>query len=141
MAWAPRIESSGIALSSSPANCLEIISVTKVTINIVICFYLPTTVSLVSINYWYETDLPCKLHAFGVKVLHFTCSSRTDFPYIFYKFTHFCFSCSPYISLKLWQLQLRFMHFTYSNLAAMMRFRPYPHPIKCVFVWLHFWRH
>ena len=39
--------------------------------------------------------------------------------YIFYKFTHFCFSCSPNISLKLWQLQLRFTHFTYSNLAAM----------------------
>ena len=37
-------------------------------------------------------------------------------PYIFYKLKHFCFSCSPYISLK---LQLRFMHFTYSNLAVM----------------------
>ena len=53
-----------------------------------------------------------------MKVPHFTCTSHTNFPYIFYKFPHFCFSCSPYISLKLWQLQLRFTHFTYSNLAA-----------------------
>ena len=55
-----------------------------------------------------------------VKVPHFTCTSRTNFPYIFYKFTHFRFSCSPYISLKLRQLQLRFTHFTSSNLAAMI---------------------
>ena len=37
----------------------------------------------------------------------------------FYKFTHFRFSCSSYISLKLRQFQLKFTHFTYSNLAAM----------------------
>ena len=60
-----------------------------------------------------------KLHAFGVKVLHFSCTSCTSFLYIFYKFMHFRFSCTLYISLKLWQLQLRFMHFTYLNLAAM----------------------
>ena len=40
---------------------------------------------------------PAKLYAFGVKVLHFYCTSQTNFPYIFYKFTHFCFSCSPNI--------------------------------------------
>ena len=33
---------------------------------------------------------------------------------------NFCFSYSPYISVKLRQLQLRFTHFTYSNLAAML---------------------
>ena len=38
------------------------------------------------------------------KVPHFTLTSRTNFPYIFYKFTHFQFSSSPYISLKLRQL-------------------------------------
>ena len=36
-----------------------------------------------------------------------------------HKFTHFCFSCSPYISLKLQQLQLRFTHFSFLNSAAM----------------------
>ena len=64
---------------------------------------------------------PAKLHTFGVKVPHFALTSRTHFPYISYKFTHFRFSCSPYISLKLRQLQLRFTHVTYSNLAAMRR--------------------
>ena len=64
---------------------------------------------------------PAKLHAFGMKVPHFTCSLRTNFPYIFNKVMHFRFSCSPYISLKLRQLQLRFTHFTYSNLAAIRR--------------------
>ena len=44
-------------------------------------------------------DRPAKLHTFGMKVQHFTCSSRTNFPYIFYKFTHFRFSCSPYIKI------------------------------------------
>ena len=44
----------------------------------------------------------------------------TNFPYIFYKFTHFRFSCSPYIFLNLQHLQLRFTHFTYSNLTAMV---------------------
>ena len=53
-----------------------------------------------------------------MKVPHFTLTACTDFPYISYKFTHFCFSCSPHISLKLRQLQLRFTHVTYSNLAA-----------------------
>ena len=56
--------------------------------------------------------LPWKYHIF--LVLH-----TQIFHTIFDKFTHFRFSCSPYISLKLWQLQLRFTHFTYSNLAAM----------------------
>ena len=39
--------------------------------------------------------------------LPWTCTSRTNFPYIFYKFTHFRFSYSPrpYISKKLRQLQ------------------------------------
>ena len=41
---------------------------------------------------------PAKLHAFGMKVPHFTCSSCTNFSYIFYKFTHFRLSCSPYIN-------------------------------------------
>ena len=50
----------------------------------------------------------------SVHVLH-----AKTFHTFFYKFMHFRFSCSPYISLKLWQLQLRFTHFTYSNLAAM----------------------
>ena len=54
---------------------------------------------------------PAKLHAFGVKAPHFTCTSHTNFPNIFYKFTHFCFSGSPYISSELLQLQLGFMHF------------------------------
>ena len=40
---------------------------------------------------------PAKLHAFGVIVPHFTCTSRANFPYIFYKFTHFHFSCSPHM--------------------------------------------
>ena len=62
---------------------------------------------------------PAKLHTFCVKVPHFTCTSHTNFPYISNKFMHFCCSCLPYISLKLQQLQLTFMHFTYSNLAAM----------------------
>ena len=35
---------------------------------------------------------------------------------------HFLFSCSPYISLKLQQLQLRFTQFTHSYLAATLRF-------------------
>ena len=38
---------------------------------------------------------------------------------IFYKSTHFLFSCSPYSFLKLRSLQLRFTHFVFSNLAAM----------------------
>ena len=55
---------------------------------------------------------------FGMKVPHFTRSSCTNFPYIFYKFMHFCFSCSPYFYLELQHLQLRFTHFSFSNLAA-----------------------
>ena len=44
-----------------------------------------------------DISRPAKLHTFGMKVPHFTCSSHTNFPYIFYKFIHFCFSCSPCI--------------------------------------------
>ena len=52
-----------------------------------------------------------------VKVPHFTLTSRTNFPYISYKFTHFRF----FKIAAVHQLQLRFTYVNYSNLAAMRR--------------------
>ena len=74
--------------------------------------------SLTNLNMYAQIEMPCaglvKLHAFGVKVL----PSRTNFPYIFYKFVHFHFSYSPYISLKLWQLQLQIHTFYLLQLGS-----------------------
>ena len=48
-----------------------------------------------------------------------------------YKLAHFCFTCSPYISLKLRQLQLRFTHFFSLELgsyALLVGFADYAFP-------------
>ena len=41
---------------------------------------------VVNFKFKYFDFRPAKLHAFGVKGPHFTCTSLTNFPYIFYNF-------------------------------------------------------